>query len=182
MIIGVVGPLGAGKSTAVEYIESKGYKFYRFSDVIKKVGNLKNPTRFQLQDTANSFRKKYGTDYLAFQIWKKIKKSKRGRIVIDGFRNVGEVEFFRKQEGFYLISIGSSRKTRFERLKNRASSKDPKNWEEFFAHEKRDLDEKIDFGQQNRKVTAMADIEIKNNGAISIFYTKIDSVLKKISA
>lgn len=182
MIIGVVGPLGAGKSTAVEYIESKGYKFYRFSDVIKKVGKLENPTRFKLQDTANSFRKRYGTDYLASQIGKKIEKSKRGKVVIDGFRNVGEVEYFRKQEDFYLISISSSRETRFKRLKNRASSKDPENWEEFLAHERRDLDENIDFGQQNRQVMTMADVGIKNDGVISTFHTKIDFVLNKISA
>jgi dephospho-CoA kinase len=181
MILGVVGPLGAGKSTAVEYFVSKGYSFYRFSDVIKEIGQLIEPTRSQLQDTANSFRKKHGTDYLATQIWKKIKKSKQEKVVIDGFRNVGEVDFFRNKKDFHLISVDTSQKSRFERLKKRGSSKDPKAWEEFLKMDRRDLSENKAFGQQNMKVMALADIKIKNDGKMSDFHTKVDLILKKIS-
>ena len=95
MIIGVVGPLGAGKSTVVDYLSAKRYSLYRFSDVIIEKSKLREPTRKQYQDWGNKLRKKFGNDFLAKEIWNKIKESKTKLSVLDGFRNLGEVEFFK---------------------------------------------------------------------------------------
>ena len=117
---------------------------------------------------------------MAREIWKKIEKLRSEKYIIDGFRNIGEVEFFGKKKGFYLISLNSTRKIRFERLKKRGSSKDPKSWDEFMKMERRDLGEKEFWGQQNKTVMKLADIKIKNNSSIKELHSKIDSVLKSL--
>lgn len=181
MIIGVVGPLGAGKSTVVDYLSAKRHSLYRFSDVIIEKSELREPTRKQYQDCGNKLRKKFGNDFLAKEIWRKIKKSKTKISVLDGFRNLGEVEFFKEKKDFYLIFINSKQRIRFDRLRKRGSSKDPKNWEDFVIMEERDLGEKEDWGQQNKAAMSMADIKIENNGTKAKLFLDVDKVLQKIS-
>ncbi len=180
MIIGVVGTLGSGKSSAVDYLVSKGFDYYKPSDVIREKSKLKNPNRYSLQDFGNELRKKFGRDYLVTELWKKIGRSKAKKIVVDGLRNVGEVEFFRKKTSFYLISIDKTRRTRFRRLKIRGSERDPKSWEEFLKMDQRDLDEGKDFGQQTKAVMQMADFSISNDNPIE-FYLEIEKILRKIN-
>lgn len=180
MIIGVVGPLGSGKSTVVDYLHEKGYSLFRFSDVIVEKSELNNLTRKQYQDWGNKLRKKFGNDFLSKEIKKNFFNLKVKKIVLDGFRSEGEVAYFRKEKDFYLISISSLQSIRFERLKKRGSNKDPKNWEEFVKMEERDLGEKEKWGQQNNVVMSMADIEIENNSTLEKLFENIDKKLKKI--
>ncbi|MCH8821809.1 AAA family ATPase [Patescibacteria group bacterium] len=179
MIIGVVGPLGAGKSSIVEYLENKGFAFYRLSDVIREKSGRGHLDRESLQNLGNELRKKYGLGILAKEVWKKI-KFKNERIVIDGLRNPGEVSFFRKKNYFYLVSVIADKDIRFQRLKKRASVRDPKTKKEFLDNENRDLKDKERFGQQTKDTMKFADFEIINNGSILQLYQKIDSVLKSI--
>ncbi len=183
MIIGVVGTLGAGKSTAVEYLVSRGFDYYKLSDIILEKHHLKNPpSRATRQDLGNQLRKKFGTDILAREVWEKINKSKSKKVVIDGLRNRGEVEFFRGKGGSSLISVDRNKKARFKAMKIRGSSRDPKTWEGFLKMEERDLDEKNEYGQETRKVMQMADFSITNTKNLTQFYLKIEKVLKKIES
>ena len=179
MIIGIVGTLGAGKSTAVEYLVSKGFSFYKLSDVIREKCNLKNPDRATLQDLGNQLRQKFGTDFLAKEVWRKIIRSKSKKVVIDGLRNVGEAKFFRSKGNFYLISIERNKKSRFKSLRIRASNRDPMIREEFLKMEDRDLDEGNEFGQQTKAVMKLADFSLRNDNPIE-FYLEIEKILKKI--
>lgn len=179
MIIGVVGPLGAGKSSIVEYLENKGFVCYRLSDVIREKSGRNNLDRESLQNFGNKLRKKHGLGVLAKEVWKKI-KSKNEKIVVDGLRNPGEVGFFRKKNSFSLVSVIADKDIRFQRLKKRASVRDPKTKKEFLDNESRDLKEKEGFGQQTKDTMKFADFEIINNGSITQLHKKIDSVLKSI--
>ena len=69
---------------------------------------------------------------------------------------------------------------RFQRLKKRASVRDPKTKKEFLDNENRDLKDKERFGQQTKDTMKFADFEIINNGSLPQLYQKIDSVLKSI--
>lgn len=179
IIIGLVGTLGAGKSSAVEYLTNQGFEYSKLSKVIEEETNFGRYDRVSLQDLGNELRKKFGSHFLAKKAWEKIRKSKAKKFVVDGLRNIGEVEFFRKKGNFYLIAVDAERKSRFRRMKIRGSNRDPKSWPEFLRMEKRDLDEEKTYGQQSRKVMKMADFSISNNNPLE-FFLEIHEILKQV--
>lgn len=75
--MGLVGTLGAGKSTAVEYLISKGFEYIKLSDIIREKSNRKNLDRANLQDIGNALRRKYGSGNLAKEAWRNTKKNWR---------------------------------------------------------------------------------------------------------
>ena len=65
-------------------------------------------------------------------------------IVIDGIKNSGEVEEFRKYSNFFLFSIDACVEKHWERVREKYEG----NQESFFADDERDHNENIDYGQQ----------------------------------
>lgn len=176
LIIGLVGTLGAGKSTVTKYLETLGFKPFRLSDVIREKFKNRTLKRNSLQDSGNKLRKKYGTSYLAKKTLEKIEKKGLKKAVVDGIRNLGEFEYFASKSNFYLVSVNAPAKIRYLRLKDRKGVTDPRNWQEFLAIEKRDLDEKLYFGQQTKKVMQKADFSVVNINLTKL-NRKIDQIL-----
>ena len=179
-ILGLVGTIGAGKSSAVEYLLTKGFDHIKLSNVIREKAKLKNPNRGTLQDWGNKLRQNFGTDFLARQAWKKITRSKSKKFLIDGIRNVAEVRFLRGKENFHLICVNAHPKTRFKRLRIRSSSRDPLTLEEFEKMEDRDLNENKEYGQQTKAVMKLADFSIRNDSPIE-FFLELEKIFKDIS-
>jgi dephospho-CoA kinase len=179
-ILGLVGTIGAGKSSAVEYLLTKGFDHIKLSNVIREKAKLKNPDRGTLQDWGNKLRQTFGTDFLAKEAWKKITRSKSKKFLIDGIRNVAEVRFLRGKENFHLICVDAHPKTRFKRLRIRSSSRDPLTLEEFKEMESRDLNENKEHGQQTKAAMRLADFSIRNDSPIE-FFLKLEKIFKDIS-
>ncbi|MEX0621461.1 MAG: AAA family ATPase [Candidatus Woykebacteria bacterium] len=181
LILGLVGTLGAGKSTVVDYLTSKGFDYIKLSNIIRENSKKKRLDRGDLQNEGDRLRKEFGGDFLAKKAWGKISKDKSKNFLVDGLRNTAEVEFLRTKKGFYLVSIDKHPRSRFKRLKIRGSERDPKTWEEFRAMEQRDLDEHKEFGQQTRAVMKMADFSIQNDSPIE-FFLAIEDMVKKLTS
>jgi dephospho-CoA kinase len=89
------------------------------------------------------------------------------RIIIEGIRNPGEVEYLRTIPGFYLIAVDAPQKLRFERVLQRGKPWDPVDWESFLVVDGRDKEDATNVnGQQVRKCMDMADVKIENTGDI----------------
>ena len=180
MIIGITGGFGSGKTTATSYLNSEGFKSIRLSDFLeeeaKKRGVLKI-TRKVLQDIGNEWRHELGSSVLSRKALDLINKSVWTRVVIDGIRNVAEVEELRKNGNFILVGILSIKKTRFERAR---SLKRRENLT-------RDLFQKLDrrdmglgqkkYGLQVRSCLSVADIIITNNGTKEELERKLKSII-----
>jgi len=175
----LVGTLGAGKSTVAKYLETLGFKPFRLSNVIREKFKNRTLKRNTLQNSGNKLREKYGTSYLAKKTLEKIEEKGIKKAVVDGIRNLGEFEYFSSKSNFYLISVSAPAKIRYFRLKARKSETDPKTWRQFQEMEKRDLDEKLYFGQQTKKVIQKADFSIKNTN-LGQLYQKVDRILKTL--
>jgi len=177
-VIGVVGPIGAGKDTVADYISSNyGYAIVSFRDIVREETEKAGlePTRENLQKIGGGYREKYGKDYWARKVLEKAKKLEKA--VIKEMRTFEDVKV---QKGYFkdkmtVILVDTDGETRFERLKKRARLSDPQTFEEFRKQE--DKEKELRFTDS----FAMADITIENNGALDDLYKKIGTVMKKIN-
>lgn len=166
-IIGITGPFGSGKSTAASFFETKGYSKITLSSFLEKelTENKKEITRSSLQDLGNLWRKNEGAGVLAKKALEYISKNKIEKAVIDGIRNLGEVEELKKIENFVLLGIVADRKIRFERIK-RMKNREDLTFELFNRLDYRDLGifENEITGLQVAKCFSVSDFFISNNG------------------
>ncbi len=114
MIVGVVGPLGAGKDEVVKYLKSKGVTFVSLSDeILKEIEKRKlSVDRKAYVDTANSLREEFGHEVLAKRAMSNLKKIPR-RVVVSSIRHPGEVEHLRSYPNFVLVAVLAKPRVRF---------------------------------------------------------------------
>lgn len=182
-IIGVTGAFGSGKSIAADFFESRGFKRIVLSSFLEEEAikrGVAKITRKILQDIGNEWRKKYGVNILAIKAQAHLQKESIQRAVIDGIRNVGEIDELRKSKNFILLAIIADRKVRFDRLR-KLKRREQLTWEIFTKLDRRDLG----LGQKKTglhvaECIALADYFIDNNNGVDEFKRKLDNFLKKI--
>jgi dephospho-CoA kinase len=133
---------GSGKQSIRDTINEFGFPVIIMGDEVRaeaKRRNL-NPTSENLGTLMLQLRVENGLAAIAKLCISKIIALNFPFIAVDGIRSLHEVlEFKRNFTDFYMIAIHSSPKTRFNRLKNRGRSDDPKNWESFIIRDQREL-------------------------------------------
>lgn len=183
--VGVVGQIAVGKGVLVEYLTRKlGFVSFSLSSILheelKKRG-IKEFTRKTLQDVGDDLRRRYGRDVLARRAIKVLLEKKCDRVVIEGIRNTGEVEFLKKNPNFVLIGVKASRELRFKRLLSRAKPWDPKTYADFVKVDRRDLGVGQDkSGQQVGKCLAYCDYTLINNKDRTNLQRKVNKLMEKI--
>lgn len=181
LIVGIVGPLGSGKSSVAEYLVSNGYQRFRFSEPIEE--EIKKQglplERSIYQDVGDAWRKEFGPGYLSQLLLEKIDKAE-GSVVLEGMRNPGEIHPFKKRANFYLLGLVADPKTRFKRLQIRNQPHDPKNWEDFLQQEKRDQGiGQPEFGQNVAGCIALADNIVETKPELELVFRKVDYYLER---
>lgn len=172
--------MGSGKTTASKFLQSKRYRRFSFSDIIKqeaqKMG-LPTDNRTTLQNIGDELRKKHGLDVLAKRTIEKFREAGEEKAVIDGIRNPGELKYIQKSGGF-IIGIDSQVEQRFLRIVTRGNPYDPKTREEFERDEERDRGVgQTSYGQQADECLKLSDVVIENNGTLEEFEQKIQKTL-----
>ena len=183
LLIGITGGFGSGKSTASSFFESKGFKTIILSLFLEeeaKRRGFKKITRKILQNIGNEWRKNFGSGVLAEKAIACIKKGKIKRAVIDGIRNLREVERLRKEKNFVLLAIIADKKIRFERLKN-LKRREKLTWELFRKLDRRDMG----LGQKQTGLRVLAclrkaDSYIENNQSLGEFKNNLAKFLGSI--
>ncbi len=178
-IIAFTGMPFSGKSVAVEIAKSTGFPVIRMGDLIW--GEVKNQ-KLELNDenvgfVANSMRKKQGKDIWAKRTIEKIKSQHiSDKIIVDGIRNIEEIDLFKKElsSNFVLIAITSSDELRKKRAMSRNRIDDSK---DIKSIEERDIRE---LGWGIKEVISNADIVVSNEHSIEDFRNKIKKILQKI--
>lgn len=188
VIIGVVGQIACGKGVLKDFlIEQSGFTSFSLSSIVhdelEKKG-IKQFTRATLQDIGDELRKEYGDDVLAKRAIKRLKMKDlrlKNRVVIEGIRNTGEIEYLKKLPHFILIGVKAKRELRFKRLLKRTKPWDPKTWNEFLVVDRRDLGigQKTE-GQQVGKCLAYCDYMLTNDKDIGDFQRKIKITMEKV--
>ena len=169
----------SGKSEAVEIAKKMGINVFRMGDMVwEEVKNRGLPLDDNhVGSTADQMRKKFGKDIWAKKTLEKISIfNKSDCIVIDGIRNIEEIETFKKNLGkdFLVIAIDSSDETRQKRFLKRGREDDSKDIKDLMERDKRELS----WGLED--VIASADIIIPNEKSLDNLRKEIKKILDKI--
>jgi dephospho-CoA kinase len=182
IIIGITGTLGAGKGTVVDYlVKNKNFKHFSARNLlieeIEKRGMENN--RDSMVAVANDLREKFGSGYIAEELFNRALNSKDNAI-IESLRTVGEIETLRKKGNFTLLAVDADPKIRYMRISTRGTSTDNVSFEKFLADEQREM-VSIDPNKQNlSECIKRADFVIDNNGSLEELEEKIEKILQII--
>ena len=183
-IIVIVGYPGAGKTEVRKIIEELyGIKGVAMGDIVRMQAQRfeipmdpKEISRF-----ADSMRRIHGMDYWARKTVEYINDMRRSKsigkiIVIDGVRNIEEVEYFKRifGENLVIIAVNAPDELRFKRLLERGRQDEIKTIEDLRLRDDIERSWGLD------KVIGMADFIIENSGTIEELKESVKSVLDKI--
>jgi len=183
IIIGITGAFGSGKSTAAQFFAAKGYTQITLSSFLEAEAKKRGSepiTRKLLQDIGNELRVKEGKGILAKKALQFIEEQQLTKVIIDGIRNLGEVEALQKHGNFFLIGIIADRTVRFDRLqKNKRRELLDKDVFKQLDYRDLGIGETQD-GLQVYYYLALADHFIDNNSTEQVFDEKLNDLLKKV--
>jgi dephospho-CoA kinase len=178
-IIAFTGMPASGKTEAVQLAKDKGIPVIRMGDLVweetKRQGKPVDDKH--VGSVANTMRERNGMDVWAKRTVEKIRSlNNPSYLVIDGVRNMEEIEFFKKElkSDFFVIAIDAHDELRRKRLLTRRRSDDSTNMKTIEERDQRE----IQWGLQ--KVIAKADIKILNNGSLAAFRKQVLNVLNKL--
>jgi len=169
----------SGKSEAVKIAKKMKIPVIRMGDMVWEEVKKRNQ---EINDenvgfVANEMREKYGKDIWAKKTIDKIRKIKDTKhLVIDGIRNLEEVEAFEKElaDDFILVAVKVSDEIRYKRAMNRNREDDSKDIDLIKKRDKRE----ISWGLE--KVIKSADIAISNESTVKDFQEEIKEIFNKI--
>jgi dephospho-CoA kinase len=173
-IIGLVGPIRAGKTTITKYlVERYGYSLASNSEILRTIlADIGlEQTRDNLGTLGNSLFGVFGNDLLARY---RLEKLHLGRVVIDGIRYSEELIRYRTVPQFKLLGVMATDDTRFERaILNSEEFKDSELTRAKFnemVFSRSELDVPM--------LLAEADRVIENNGSLSHLLLEVDQAME----
>lgn len=183
IIIGLVGLPGAGKTSVADYLQKKGFIRITLSDLIKEEAQKKGIKEFSretLQDLGNKMRRQYGSGVLAQRALKKVKTNGFSKVVIDGIRNIHEINFLKSQDHFVLVGLIAPSRLRYQRLVNAKGREWTGSYPQFRRQEERE--ERLGGETIGLRVTEclqQAIEKINNQDSLDHLYSVIDRLLRK---
>lgn len=166
LVVGLSGELGAGKTTAADYLSNAGFTYCRYSQVIKRRVEKCKPkhTRKDLQREGQWVHENLGQRWLGRELVRPLLADRF--VVIDGLRFPDDHAFLTEVYGaqFLHIHIVASRELRKMRFEARESS----NFDEAASQP---------VEQRSRDLERFARDVIENNGELDAFYRSLDKIL-----
>lgn len=182
IVIWITWTIGAGKWTLVDYLMGK-YAFQHFSVrayLIKKIEQKGLPiNRDSMVIVANELREKYGSGYIAQELYLEAKKW-WSNAIIESIRTIWEIDLLKKQWSFFLFAVDADPSIRYERIKSRASETDHISYTEFLSNEEREMHSEDPNKQNLKSCIALADHVFMNNGTLEDLHTEVDEAMKQI--
>lgn len=152
---------GAGKSTVATILHNDGFSVITMGDVIREEAIRQNleMSDSNLGNLMLNLRKNMGPAAVAYLILKKMQREANvtDDIVIDGIRNVAEVNVLKKMGQVKLLAVHASADMRYKHIKERGRSDVAIDHNDFKIRDKRELDIGIS------EAIALSDEVVSNN-------------------
>jgi dephospho-CoA kinase len=151
---------GAGKSTVATILHNDGFSVITMGDVIREEAIRQNleMNDANLGNLMLNLRKNMGPAVVAYLILKKMQReAMTDDIVIDGIRNVAEVNVLKKMGQVKLLAVHASADMRYKHIKERGRSDVAIDHNDFKIRDKRELDIGIS------EAIALSDEVVSNN-------------------
>lgn len=186
IILGIVGQMGAGKSTVADYIAATSHgSRYRFSGFLSEIlEKLCIPdTRTNLIDLFLILAERFGKEVLARPMKEKVEADEHDWIVVEGIRRWEDISLLKELPNFYLLGVTSDEHIRYQRITKRREKTDDsqKTYKEFQADEQRptetlivDMIKQADYVITNDRDTK--ELEEAINNIIKEIKTKVEVV------
>ncbi len=141
LIVAITGMPGAGKSTAAQALERRGYRRIVMGDVVREETRRRGlePDSKNTAEVMLELRRRYGPGAVAEVCLRTLASMKEEVVVVDGIRSFAEVEVFARAGGVKLLAIQASRERRFRLLTERARGDAPGSRESFDERDRREL-------------------------------------------
>ena len=178
-VLAFAGMPFSGKSEAVKIAKEMNIPVFRMGDMVwEEVENRRLELNEKNVGTiADQMREEYGMDIWARRTLEKIRLlGESESIVIDGIRNIEEIDAFRRElgGGFVVIAVEAAYEIRQKRALNRSRKDDSNDVEKIKERDRREL--RWGLGV----VIASADVVVSNEGGIEEFRDKVRKILDGI--
>jgi dephospho-CoA kinase len=174
-LIAFVGMPASGKSEAAAVARRFSIPVVSMGDIVRQetAKNGLPPTDENLGGTGTKLRREEGMDAIAKRCVPIIRSHDSPVVVVDGTRNIEEINYFKKEFGndFVLVAIQAPFELRFKRVKNRVRSDDMLSIEELRKRDEREKGWGLD------KAIEIAEITINNTGSLERFRKEIEKML-----
>ena len=175
-VLAFAGMPFSGKSEAVKIAKEMNIPVIRMGDMIWEEVKKR---KLELSDKnvgtiASQMREEHGKDIWARRTLEKIKSVENMNfIVIDGIRNVEEIDLFKRylEGNFVVVAVEASDETRQKRALTRNREDDSNDVEKIKERDRREL--RWGLGV----VIASADVVVSNEGGIEEFRDKVRKIL-----
>jgi deoxycytidylate deaminase len=169
IILGFTGAICSG-STFISYNLSQqyGFHYFKLSDILREILKNRGHTEWEfnidfLQNKGNELRaEEQSRSLLVQKLIEHIEEDgvSPSVLIVDGIKNIGEVEVLKSYPNFYLFSVHAP----FEKRRNRALQyRIVSNSEEFETIDNRDQKEENEYGQQVKYCNYLSDIIVIND-------------------
>ena len=182
MIIGLTGPRCSGKTEVSKILSENGFIVLSFGDEVRLERDARGlPADCDLHEFAVDLRKEFGEKYWAERIIEKINLFSGKNYVVEGIRTFGDLELFKKINGFILIGVSASMEIRFRRSSEnkRGRTDDTSDYMDFVRRCERD--ESSGFGGlQSAKTFQDVNYVIENNGSAEELKLKVLKLIEEL--
>ena len=123
-----------------------------------------------------TFAKNHKPSYIIEQLY--IAASASGRnCIIESIRNLGEVEFLKSKENFFLFAVDATPEVRYQRIIKRRSETDLISYEVFIENEKREMTSSDPNSQNIAGCIKLADYNFNNDASVEQLLNEVDKTL-----
>ncbi len=172
MIVGVSGPIGAGKTTVCNIFVKKGFRYVSLSDILREECRKRGleVNRENLRKLGDDLRRELGKAALAVLAHERMQE---GNWVVDSIRVPEEVQFL-KSKGAHTIGVIAPLEIRYERVmeRKRDGSMDLKEFEEVDRHDR-------SLGIDD--ILRDADYIIVNDGTLEELESNVENLISLLS-
>lgn len=180
MIIGIVGTLGSGKGTVVEYLKTKGFAHYSASGTLSRIlmERGESAARENLSNLANQLSKEYTGGILEMSRQYALEAGDADYI-LESIHRVSEAEYI-KSIGGIILGVDADIAVRYQRItKRQEGEKDRVTFEQFVEDSRREDEGATGSGPNIRAAMKLADYTIMNDGTLEELEEKVEDFLNK---